>query len=156
LPDPYVAALASDPNARVMVFIDGQNLCKNRKAIFGHPLCHLHVLFFEQPPGGGAGSSSPAWAAHRDHRHLSGEPLQGSRCGQLWGSFLMDLSNHSDWWSPAGQADAIMHESFHNSADFIEDKAKEREGNAACYTRFVETAAGLDDSHQRDDLCATP
>lgn len=44
MPDPQVAALASDPNARVMVFIDGQNLYKSCKEIFGHPLCHPHLL----------------------------------------------------------------------------------------------------------------
>jgi uncharacterized LabA/DUF88 family protein len=39
-----VAALASDPDARVMVFIDGQNLYKTCLELFGHPLCHPHLL----------------------------------------------------------------------------------------------------------------
>lgn len=42
--DPAVAALATDPKARVMVFIDGQNLYKGCKELFGHPLCHPHLL----------------------------------------------------------------------------------------------------------------
>jgi len=39
-----VAALATDPNARVMVFIDGQNLYKTCLELYGHPLCHPHLL----------------------------------------------------------------------------------------------------------------
>ena len=42
--DPAVAALASDPAARVMVFVDGQNLYKGCKELFRHPLCHPHLL----------------------------------------------------------------------------------------------------------------
>lgn len=38
------SSLAADPDARVMVFIDGQNLYKTCKALFGHPLCHPHLL----------------------------------------------------------------------------------------------------------------
>jgi uncharacterized LabA/DUF88 family protein len=38
------AALATDPLARVMVFIDGQNLYKRCRELFGHPLCHPHLL----------------------------------------------------------------------------------------------------------------
>lgn len=44
MPDPAVQALATDPNARVMVFVDGQNLYKQCKALFRHPLCHPHLL----------------------------------------------------------------------------------------------------------------
>lgn len=39
-----VKALAIDPDARVMVFVDGQNLYKTCKELFGHPLCHPHLL----------------------------------------------------------------------------------------------------------------
>lgn len=39
-----IAALATDPNARVMVFIDGQNLYKTCEELFAHPLCHPHLL----------------------------------------------------------------------------------------------------------------
>ncbi len=39
-----VAALATDPAARVMVLIDGQNLYKRCDDLFGHPLCHPHLL----------------------------------------------------------------------------------------------------------------
>jgi uncharacterized LabA/DUF88 family protein len=39
-----VTALATDPAARVMVFIDGQNLYKRCRDLFGHPLCHPHLL----------------------------------------------------------------------------------------------------------------
>lgn len=36
--------LATDPGAKVMVFIDGQNLYKTCQELFGHPLCHPHLL----------------------------------------------------------------------------------------------------------------
>lgn len=39
-----VKQLAGDPNARVMVFIDGQNLYKQCKRLFNYPLCHPHLL----------------------------------------------------------------------------------------------------------------
>ena len=39
-----VNALADDPNARVMVFIDGQNLYRTCLDLYGHPLCHPHLL----------------------------------------------------------------------------------------------------------------
>jgi uncharacterized LabA/DUF88 family protein len=39
-----VAALATDPDARVMVFVDGQNLYKTCLELYGHPLCHPHLL----------------------------------------------------------------------------------------------------------------
>lgn len=42
--DPAVAALATDPGAKVTVFIDGQNLYKICRSLFGHPLCHPHLL----------------------------------------------------------------------------------------------------------------
>jgi uncharacterized LabA/DUF88 family protein len=39
-----VDRLATDPGARVMVFVDGQNLYKTCQELFGHPLCHPHLL----------------------------------------------------------------------------------------------------------------
>ena len=36
--------LATDPSARVLVFVDGQNLYKAAKRLFGHPHCHPHLL----------------------------------------------------------------------------------------------------------------
>lgn len=36
--------LAADPSARVVVFIDGQNLYQSCARTFGHPLCHPHLL----------------------------------------------------------------------------------------------------------------
>lgn len=36
--------LQTEPDARVMVFIDGQNLYKRCKALYGHPLCHPNLL----------------------------------------------------------------------------------------------------------------
>jgi uncharacterized LabA/DUF88 family protein len=42
--DPGIDALATDPDARVMVFVDGQNLYNACRRIFGHPLCHPHLL----------------------------------------------------------------------------------------------------------------
>lgn len=44
MPAPEVAALADDPSARVMVFVDGQNLFFACQKNFGHPLCHPHLL----------------------------------------------------------------------------------------------------------------
>jgi uncharacterized LabA/DUF88 family protein len=42
--DPAVEALATDPRAKVTIFIDGQNLYKTCRSTFGHPLCHPHLL----------------------------------------------------------------------------------------------------------------
>jgi hypothetical protein len=39
-----VRGLADDPKARVMVFIDGQNLYKHCLELYGHPHCHPHLL----------------------------------------------------------------------------------------------------------------
>lgn len=36
--------LATTPSARVVVFIDGQNLYQACRRLFGHPLCHPHLL----------------------------------------------------------------------------------------------------------------
>src|SRR5260221_14562942 len=44
MPAPAVAALATDPPAKVLVFIDGQNLYKTCRSLFGHSLCHPHLL----------------------------------------------------------------------------------------------------------------
>lgn len=37
-------SLADDSTARVLVFVDGQNLYKRCKDLFDHPLCHPHLL----------------------------------------------------------------------------------------------------------------
>jgi uncharacterized LabA/DUF88 family protein len=42
--DPAVDALTTDPAARVMVFVDGQNLYNRCRDLFGHPHCHPHLL----------------------------------------------------------------------------------------------------------------
>jgi uncharacterized LabA/DUF88 family protein len=42
--DPRIDELADDPEARVMVFVDGQNLYNACRRCFGHPLCHPHLL----------------------------------------------------------------------------------------------------------------
>ena len=39
-----MTSLDVDPSARVLVFIDGQNLYKRCKELFGHSLCHPHLL----------------------------------------------------------------------------------------------------------------
>lgn len=39
-----VSELATDPDARVMVLVDGQNLYKTCLELYGHPLCHPHLL----------------------------------------------------------------------------------------------------------------
>jgi uncharacterized LabA/DUF88 family protein len=44
MPDPSVLSLATEPSARVMVFVDGQNLYQASKRIFGRPHCHPHLL----------------------------------------------------------------------------------------------------------------
>jgi uncharacterized LabA/DUF88 family protein len=44
MPDPEVVKLASDPNARVLVAVDGQNLYNSARRLFGHPLCHPNLL----------------------------------------------------------------------------------------------------------------
>lgn len=55
-----IGTLADDPNARVMVFIDGQNLYKRCYEYFGHALCHPHLLARYL-----AGSRSPSLVAVR-------------------------------------------------------------------------------------------
>jgi hypothetical protein len=54
-----------------------------------------------------------------------------------------------------GQAETLMHESFHNFAGFILHNQRSREGNAYCYVRFVQTAAGAS-GPQRTDKCPDP
>lgn len=44
MPDPAVSALATDPAAKVLVFVDGQNLYKACASLYRHPLCHPHLL----------------------------------------------------------------------------------------------------------------
>lgn len=44
MPHPDARRLASAADARVMVFVDGQNLYKRCRELFGHPLCHPHLL----------------------------------------------------------------------------------------------------------------
>jgi uncharacterized LabA/DUF88 family protein len=44
MPHPEIERLVSAPEARVMVFVDGQNLYKRCDELFGHPLCHVHLL----------------------------------------------------------------------------------------------------------------
>jgi hypothetical protein len=59
------------------------------------------------------------------------------------------------WTESAGErADTILHESSHNFAEFMGDAG--REGNAACYTRFVQIAADVPEADQRLDLCPNP
>lgn len=65
MPDP-VTDLAVDPNARVLVFVDGQNLYKEAERLFGHPLCHPHLLA-EYLAG-------PRLSHHVGCRYYSGRP----------------------------------------------------------------------------------
>lgn len=44
MPVPAVAALADAPTARVMGVVDGQNLHRRCKALYGHPSWHPHLL----------------------------------------------------------------------------------------------------------------
>jgi uncharacterized LabA/DUF88 family protein len=44
MPDPEVLRLATDPGARVLVVVDGQNLYNAARRLFGHPLCHPNLL----------------------------------------------------------------------------------------------------------------
>lgn len=39
-----IGQLATDQDARVMVFVDGQNLYNSCRRTFGHPHCHPHLL----------------------------------------------------------------------------------------------------------------
>lgn len=73
--------LSRDPSARVLVFVDGQNLYKESGRLFGHPLCHPHLLaehlagprvgyrvgcrFYSGRP---SPNVSPAAASHFDRR----------------------------------------------------------------------------------------
>ena len=41
---PSQTSLATDPDARVLVFVDGQNLYKECERLFQHALCHPHLL----------------------------------------------------------------------------------------------------------------
>jgi uncharacterized LabA/DUF88 family protein len=44
MPDQMHPQLATASRAKVTVFIDGQNLYKSCLELFGHPLCHPHLL----------------------------------------------------------------------------------------------------------------
>jgi hypothetical protein len=71
------------------------------------------------------------------------------------GTFLMDLC--PPFWEELdleARAATIVHESFHNFAEFIGDAG--REGNAECYTRFAQIAADVPEANQRLDLCPNP
>ena len=85
-----------------------------------------------------------------------GPICNGANAASCGGSFMIALC--TPFWSEDAdaQAETLMHESFHNFANFIQDQAREREGIAGCYSRFVQIAAGVDESHQRADLCGDP
>ena len=85
-----------------------------------------------------------------------GPICNGANAASCGGSFMIALC--TPFWSEDAdaQAETLMHESFHNFANFIQDQAREREGIAGCYSRFVQIAAGVDESHQRVDLCGDP
>jgi hypothetical protein len=71
------------------------------------------------------------------------------------GTFLMDLC--PPFWEELdleARAATIVHESFHNFAEFIGDAG--RQGNAECYVRFAQIAADVPEADQRPDLCPDP
>ncbi len=72
------------------------------------------------------------------------------------GSFRIDLC--PPFWndpSPDDQAATIIHESFHNFADFIGDERHRGEGVAECYSRFALTVGGSN-AGQLKALCPDP
>lgn len=72
MPDP-VAGLASNPNAKIMVFIDGQNLYKTCKAIFGHPLVYPHLLAEHLAGPRNARRPSTRFYTGRPSQNIAGE-----------------------------------------------------------------------------------
>jgi hypothetical protein len=70
------------------------------------------------------------------------------------GTFVMDLC--APFWELGleERAATIVHESFHNFADFIGDAG--RQGNAECYVRFAQIVADVPEAEQRLDLCPDP
>lgn len=84
----------------------------------------------------------------------SGSICQGADARSCGGSFRIVLC--TGFWErdSENQGSEILHESAHNFADFIQDVG--REGNAACYARFAEIVAGVDEAEQRTDLCPNP
>ena len=78
----------------------------------------------------------------------------GANAASCDGAFQIDFC--VPFWSetPEHQAETLLHESTHNFAAFIQDTG--REGNAGCYSRFVQVAIGVDESAQRADLCPDP
>jgi len=74
------------------------------------------------------------------------------------GSFLVDLC--AGFWQDdaEGQANAIVHESAHNFAEFIGASGEIGRGQAiaACYARFAQVVGGSNVPNQRPDLCPDP
>ena len=113
--------------------------------------------------GSCAGRSAAAASLHlprareRNARRVRRPDLQRGERGELRG-LVHEIALCTPFWSEDAdaQAETLMHESFHNFANFIQDQAREREGIAGCYSRFVQIAAGVDESHQRVDLCGDP
>jgi hypothetical protein len=71
------------------------------------------------------------------------------------GSFQMILC--PEFWGLGDaerRGDAILHESCHNFAAFIQDSG--REGNAECYVRFAQIVSDVPEANQRTDLCPNP
>lgn len=84
-----------------------------------------------------------------------GEICTNAFAASCGGSFRVNFC--PPFWrrTPEGQAETLMHESFHNFADFIQHNQRSREGNAFCYVRFAQTAAGAT-GPQRTDGCPDP
>jgi hypothetical protein len=84
----------------------------------------------------------------------SGDICTGANAVSCGGSFRIVFC--APFWreSAEAQAETLLHESSHNFAHFIQDRG--REGNEGCYSRFAQVAAGVDEAHQRADLCPDP
>ncbi len=78
----------------------------------------------------------------------------GANAASCAGSFRVDFCRGFWEEGPEAQGETVLHESSHNFADFIQDAG--REGNAGCYSRFAQIAAGVDLAFQRADLCPDP
>jgi len=78
----------------------------------------------------------------------------GAEAESCAGSFHIILCQA--WWDDSlnDQASTLIHEHAHNFAAFIQDSG--REGNAECYTRFVQILNSIPENTQRLDLCPNP
>jgi hypothetical protein len=85
---------------------------------------------------------------------ICGADGRAANAASCAGAFQTHFCNSFWEESDESKAETIIHEISHNFAFFIQDSG--REGNAGCYSRFAQVAAGVDASFQRADLCPDP